>query len=285
MTEAMDKEIGRFFDYLISSGKWDNTDIIFIGDNGDESLVAQTTPSKGSIYQGGVTVPFIISGPDVVNPNRTSNALVNTADLFATILELFGDTNWQSQIPTTIVDSHSLLPILSNQTTSVRPWEFTEVFKLTPTSGDGKAIRNTDYKLMKFDDGTEKFFNLTSNSSEATNQNLLLGTLNTTQSTNYSYLCNQLTTLVGGPQYCNALSVNDNGLEANENKVFPNPFHSKINLKYNTGNENYELYSNLGQLIYQGKSIQCQDFSALSNGIYFLKISDKATATVKLIKE
>ena len=94
-----------------------------------------------------------------------------------------------------------------------------------------------------------------------------------------------MTTLVGGPQYCNALSVNDNGLEANENKVFPNPFHSKINLKSYTGNENYELYSNLGQLIYQGKSIQSQDFSTLSNGIYFLKISDKATSTVKLIKE
>ena len=36
MTEAMDTEIGRFFDYLIATGKWDTTDIIFIGDNGDE---------------------------------------------------------------------------------------------------------------------------------------------------------------------------------------------------------------------------------------------------------
>lgn len=285
MTEAMDKEIGRFFDYLISTGKWDNTDIIFIGDNGDESLVAQTTPSKGSIYQGGVTVPFIISGPDVINPNRTSNALVNTADLFATILELFGDTNWQSQIPTTIVDSRSLLPILANQATTVRPWEFTEVFKLTPTSGDGKAIRNTDYKLMKFDDGTEKFFNLTANSSEATNQNLLLGGLTATQSTNYSYLCNQMTTLVGGPQYCNALSLNNDALEANEIKAYPNPFHSKINLKSYSGNENFELYTNVGQLIYKGKSIENQDFSAISNGIYFLKIIDKSTSTIKLIKE
>jgi hypothetical protein len=56
-------------------------------------------------------------------------------------------------------------------------------------------------------------------------------------------------------------------------------------LKSYTGNENYELYSNLGQLIYQGKSIQSQDFSALANGIYFFKISDKTTTTVQLIKE
>jgi arylsulfatase B len=286
MTEAMDKEIGRFFDYLISSGKWDNTDIIFIGDNGDDSLVAQSNPSKGSIYQGGVTVPFIVSGPDVVNPNRTNNSFVNTSDLFATILELFGDTNWQSQIPTTVVDSHSLMPILLNQSASVRPWEFTEIFKLTPTSGDGKAIRNTDYKLMKFDNGTEKFFNLTNNPAETNNQNLLLGTLTPTQSSNYSYLCGEMTNLVGGTSFCNPLlSIDTANFESNEIKVFPNPFHFKINLKSHTGNENYELYSNLGQLIFKGKSIENQDFSALANGIYFLKIIDKTTTTFKLVKD
>ena len=287
MVQAMDRELGRLFDYLQSSGKWANTDIIFIGDNGDDPVINQGSGSaKGSVYQKGVCVPFIISGPTVVNPNRSSDALVNTVDLFATALELFGYSNWQSQIPSNKpVDSKSLMPILLNNATAVRPWAFTEVFKDTPTSGDGKAMRNTDYKLIKFDDGTEKFFNLTTNPTETINQNLLLGTLTTTQSTNYSYLCNQMTTLVGGPQYCNALSVNNDALDANENKVFPNPFHSKINLKSCTENENYELYSNVGQLIYEGKSIENQDFSALSNGIYFLKISDKATATVKLIKE
>ena len=282
MTEAMDKEIGRFFDYLVTSGKWDTTDIIFIGDNGDDSLVAQSSPSKGSIYQGGVTVPFIISGPDIVNPNRTSNAVVNTADLFATILELFGDTNWQSRIPSTVVDSQSLMPILLNQSTTARPWAFTEVFKLTPTAGDGKTIRNEDYKLMKFDNGTEKLFNLTNNSSETANQNLLLGNLTATQSTNYNYLCSEMTNLVGGTSFCNALSVNN--IESQIN-VSPNPFHNFISIKSTSGNENYKLYSNLGQLIYEGNANENHDFSALANGIYFLKISDKATTTVKLIKE
>ena len=211
---------------------------------------------------------------------------MNTADLFATILELFGDTNWQSQIPTTVVDSHSLMPILLNQSASVRPWEFTEIFKLTPTSGDGKAIRNTDYKLMKFDNGTEKFFNLTNNPAETNNQNLLLGTLTPTQSSNYSYLCSEMTNLVGGTSYCNPLlSVDTSTFETNEIKVFPNPFHFKINLKSYTGNENYELYSNLGQLIFKGKSIENQDFSALANGIYFLKIIDKTSTTFKLVKD
>jgi hypothetical protein len=67
--------------------------------------------------------------------------------------------------------------------------------------------------------------------------------------------------------------------------VFPNPFHSKINLKSTSGNENYKLYSNLGQLIFDGKDIENQDFSSLANGIYFLTISDKSSSTIKLIKE
>jgi len=285
MVEAMDKEIGRFFDYLITSGKWDTTDIIFIGDNGGDPLVAQTSPSKGSLYQAGVTVPFIISGPDIVNPNRTSNALVNTADLFATILELFGDTSWRTRIPTTtVVDSKSLMPILLNQATTVRPWAFTEIFKLAPTSGDGKTIRNEDYKLIKFDNGTEKFFNLTNSPLETNNRNLLNGTLTltSTQITIYNYLCSEMTNLVGGTSFCNPLGLNNI-----ESKVIvgPNPFHNFISIKSTSGNENYKLYSNLGQLIYEGNAIENHDFSALSNGIYFLKIKDSSTTTVKLLKE
>jgi arylsulfatase A-like enzyme len=283
MVEAMDKEIGRFFDYLVSSGKWDNTDIIFIGDNGDDSQVAQTSPSKGSIYQGGISVPFIISGPDVISPNRTSNALVNTVDLFATILELFGDTNWQSQIPSTIVDSKSLMPILKNTTTSVRSVSFTEVFKDPTISGDGKTMRNSDYKLLKFDNGTEKFFNLSTDPTEKVN--LLSGTLNAIQTANYSSLCNQMTTLVGGSTYCNPIFLNNESFEVNQNQVFPNPFKSTIHLKSYSGNENYELYSSLGKLIYNGSMIEKQDFSALDKGVYFLWIKDKTTKSIKLIKE
>lgn len=283
MVEAMDAEIGRFFDYLISSGKWDNTDIIFMGDNGDDSKVAQVTPSKGSIYQGGVNIPFIISGPDVVNPNRTSDALVNTVDLFATILELFGDTNWQSQIPTTVVDSKSLLPILKNTASSVRTVAFSEVFKDPTISGDGKTIRNSDYKLLKFDNGTEKIFNLSTDPTEKTN--LLLGTLNTIQTSNYTSLCNQMTTLVGGSNYCNPVFLNNESFEANQNQVYPNPFQSTIHFKSYSGNEKYQLFSSSGQLIFDGARIEKQDFSALAKGVYFLQITDKSTTTVKLVKD
>ena len=282
MVEAMDTEIGRFFDYLISTGKWDTTDIIFIGDNGDDPLVAQSTPAKGSVYQGGVTVPMIISGPDVIAPNRTSNALVNTADLFATILELFGDTNWQSQIPTTVVDSKSLLPILSNTATSVRPWAFSEVFRTTPLPSDGKTIRNTDYKLLKFANGTEKFFNLTLNPTETIN--LLTGTMSATDISNYNYLCSEMATLVGSGITCTALSTDSFLNTINELYVIENPFKTTIKLNDISNDDHFELYSVNGAKIFEGENITSHDFSYLSSGIYFLKVVNQKTV-FKIIKE
>jgi len=283
LVEAMDTEIGRFFDYLISTGKWDNTDIIFIGDNGDDVTIAQVTPSKGTIYQGGVNIPFIISGPDVVNPNRTSDALVNTVDLFATILELFGDTNWQSRIPSTIVDSKSLLPILKNTASSVRADAFTEIFKTSITPSDGKTMRNSTYKLLKFDNGSEKLFNLSADPTEKVN--LLSGTLTANESANYTELCSKMTTLVGGSSYCTSKYLNSESFDANKNLVFPNPFQSTFKFKNSSGNESYELYSSSGQIIFNGPMIEKQDFSSLDNGVYFLRIIDKSTTTIKLVKE
>ncbi len=282
MTEAMDNEIGRFFDYLIATGKWDNTDIIFIGDNGDENLVAQTNPSKGSLYQGGIAVPFIISGPDVINPNRTSNALVNTVDLFATIQELFGNTNWQSQIPTTIVDSKSIVPILSNAATSIRPWAFSEIFRVTPLASDGKTIRNMEYKLIKFANGTERLFNLLIDPSES--NNLLTATMTANDVSNYNYLCSEMATLVGSGITCTTLNSNSFSNTNNEIIVVSNPFQSKINIKGITAEDEFEVYSNKGETIYNGKDLNAKDFSYLSHGIYFVRLIAQKK-TFKVIKE
>ena len=73
--------------------------------------------------------------------------------------------------------------------------------------------------------------------------------------------------------------------ETNEIKVFPNPFISKIQMTDTTGNEFYELSDTNGKHIYSGKDIDMQDFSALENGIYLLKITNETSKTLKLIKK
>lgn len=68
-------------------------------------------------------------------------------------------------------------------------------------------------------------------------------------------------------------------------KIFPNPFTTKIQLTNTTGKEFYELLDSNGKQIYSGIYIDKKDFTALANGIYFLKIIGETTKTVKLIKE
>ncbi len=294
--EAVDTELGRLFESLKSIQQWDNTDIIFIGDNGNEAGVSQKSGgggAKGSIYQEGVSVPLIIAGPSVINPNRVCDALVNTQDLFATILELFGYNNWQSQIPANkSVDSKSIMPIIKNQSAETRSWAFTEVFKQQTVAGDGKTIRNKNYKLLLFDNGTSKFFNLAKDPTEK--NDLLRAALSTVDNTNYVELCKEISNLIGKTDACanttipptpTVLSVENEFAHPQNIVQYPNPFNSTIKINGAETNADFELTNVFGQKIFFGKNIENQDFSQIPSGMYFLKIIDKSTKIFKLLKE
>ena len=231
--EALDHEIGRLLDSLIAFNEIDSTNIIFIADNGNgirSSQIDDTLKAKGSIYQYGVHVPFVISGPTVVQKNRKSDALVNVHDLFPTILEIMGDQQWKDNIPiSTTIDGVSLIPILNNSQTSVREWTFTEIFKATPDASDGKAIRNSTYKLLDFDLGNQEFYNLSLDPEE--NDNILERTLNAIEIQEYQILCAQMNELLGSTDFCKSTV----GLELNESNVvlsaFPNPSKNVFTIK------------------------------------------------------
>src|SRR5439155_24844618 len=116
MTEALDTEIGELLKVLNRT----NTHIIFLGDNGTPNNTLQTPfPSgrgKDTLYEGGIHVPFIVSGPAVVSPNRTNDTLVNMVDVFATILEMAG-TSVAAAVPANVViDGRSLVGALQADT-------------------------------------------------------------------------------------------------------------------------------------------------------------------------
>lgn len=286
--EALDKEIGRLFDSLQVLKQFDNTDIIFMGDNGTDAMVAQNKGSaKGSIYQEGVCVPFIIAGPSVVNPGRVSDALINTTDNFATILEMFGFTDWKAEIPINKpVDSQSLMPILKNQKTTIRDWVFTEVFKNPIVSGDGKAMRNADYKLLDFEDGSQKFYKISIDPLEDTD--LLKSTLNSEATTNYNYLCNEVTKLVGKSGFCNIIASNDI-VDAKAINIFPNPSDGIINISLSDGVQQSDIQS-ISLFDIQGKKLFSSDkyldridVSQMISGCYFLKINISGKIVIRKI--
>jgi Sulfatase/Domain of unknown function (DUF4976)/Secretion system C-terminal sorting domain len=254
----------------------DSTDIIFIGDNGNALRTAQTIPTtraKSTVYQEGIHIPFIISGPSVVNQGRVSNALVNVQDLFATIIELTGYTNWRTQIPTNKpVDSKSLIPILKNQAIEARPWTYSEVFDGTTTSAtDARAIRNATYKLIHFDSSqVQEFYNLTNDPNERIN--ILTRTLTATELTNYTYLCTEMGTLLGR-NICNRVVPTADMPTLIRPLIAPIPASNLITVSFNDDLPfHYQIMSIEGKILKQGVSSKDIIVSELPNGLFMLKI-------------
>lgn len=163
MLEAMDTEIGRLLNSMEQEER-DNTIIVFIGDNGTPNQVVQEHSSfraKGSVYQGGINVPMIISGNGISRINATEDALLGTVDLFATIADIAqtGTTTWN--------DSKSFKELFTVNNPSFRDYIYSEVEK--ETGGVDYTIRNSTHKYIRFLDGSEAFFNLSQNPLESPN--------------------------------------------------------------------------------------------------------------------
>ncbi|MDA0238666.1 MAG: sulfatase-like hydrolase/transferase [Proteobacteria bacterium] len=197
MIEAMDTEFGRL---LLALGPETvaNTNIIFIGDNGTPGQVAQAPVqrrrAKGSLYQGGLNVPFYVAGPIVKDGSRHNASLINTTDLYATILEMTG-VNLAKALPEGLKhDSISFLPILQNQSTRTnRKWAYTEQFGLDAAGSgkkgrkkkggsanrEGRTIRDVRYKLIEFKGGRTEFYDVKGDPHER--RNLQSNTLSVAQ--------------------------------------------------------------------------------------------------------
>ena len=196
MVEAMDTEIGRLLDAV---GNLSQTTVIFVGDNGTTgSVIASPYPKgkdKGTLYQGGVHVPLLVAGAGVASPNRIATALVNTTDLFPTILQL-ADIDPADVIPAgTKTDGVSLLPYLGNRThPSPRTWAYSEQFAARYNARWERAIRDGRYKLIRRASGSREFYDLNADSLES--KNLLLRTLTSEQSKALNTLEQRLSALL-----------------------------------------------------------------------------------------
>jgi len=163
MLESIDSEIGRLLSAMSTEEK-ENTVIIFIGDNGTPNQVVQTYNSrraKGSLYQGGVNVPMVISGKNVERIHETENALINITDLYATIANIAGIE------VSKINDSYNFKDLLSNSGASIRDYVYSETGN-SPTAAD-VTIRNITHKYILFESGEEALFDLSLDPLESKN--------------------------------------------------------------------------------------------------------------------
>lgn len=162
--EAMDAEIGKLLNSMDDETR-NNTIIIFIGDNGTPSgvidnLTYSNSHAKGSLYQGGIATPFVISGKGVTRINERESALVTATDLYATIAEIAGMTE------TKVHDSLSFKHLLTDDAVIDRNYVYT-AFKSDDVSG--WTTRSESYKLIEYIDGSQELYSIESDFSEMNN--------------------------------------------------------------------------------------------------------------------
>jgi arylsulfatase A-like enzyme len=151
MVEAMDSEIGRLLEEMNADVR-KRTVVLFLSDNGAAGGWSHPADrAKSSLFEGGINVPFIVSGRVVREPGRESAALVNSTDIFATVAEL-GAADLSPIETDRALDSVSLLPYLRNPAAPPRrSTVFAEKFfpNRWPPEVWSYAIRNDRYKLIR----------------------------------------------------------------------------------------------------------------------------------------
>ena len=111
----LDELVGDLLTELETSGKADNTLVVYIGDHGADLLRGKRTP-----YEGGVKVPMIISWPGPMQSGQIREELVSLVDLVPTFLEAA-----QAE-PIEGLPGRSLLPLIRGEDVASRDYLFTE---------------------------------------------------------------------------------------------------------------------------------------------------------------
>ncbi|MFD1539438.1 sulfatase-like hydrolase/transferase [Nonomuraea guangzhouensis] len=92
MVRTMDDGIGRVRQALEDNGVADNTLLVFLSDNGQQSdyFTGPTRGGKYSLFEGGIKVPFALTWPAALPSGTTYTGPVSSLDLRPTILAAAG---------------------------------------------------------------------------------------------------------------------------------------------------------------------------------------------------
>ena len=149
MVTYMDKKVGELLDQLKQNGLENNTLVIFTSDNGSAFKTGGTDPDffavngklrshKGSLYEGGIRVPFIIQWPGIVKPGIVDQPWVGY-DIFPTLLDAAGLKKNSG------LDGLSFFNLLRGNKSKVHKFLY---FELSEYSGQ-QALRFGDWKAIR----------------------------------------------------------------------------------------------------------------------------------------
>lgn len=191
MIECMDRGIGRVVAKLKDIGRWQNTLVLFLSDNGGCAETPDRTPDippgplesyralgpawanasntpyrkyKSTDYQGGNCTPFIASWPGVIKSGQITEQVGHIIDILPTLMEIAG-AGYPDRIDGRKLKrpaGKSLLPIFKGRKRKghdVLYWQY----------GNAKAVRKGDWKLVKYAGSDWELYDLAEDRTELNN--------------------------------------------------------------------------------------------------------------------
>ena len=149
---TLDTNIGRLVDTLKAEGLYDNTIIIFTGDNGGRATMNKPNSTslhplragKTFVFEGGLRTPTLIHWPEHTAAGMSSSIPITSMDFYPTLLEMAGLPTRPNQH----LDAVSLVPIVEGGSIKrdTLYWHFPHY------QGEGSypasAIRIGEFKLI-----------------------------------------------------------------------------------------------------------------------------------------
>jgi arylsulfatase A-like enzyme len=163
---ALDDAVGATLDAVRDAGVEQNTLVFFISDNGgpvgergNGSSNGPLRQGKGTVFEGGVRVPFLVSWPAKLPQGKEYDGPVIQLDIFATAAAVSG-----AKLPDGLkLDGVNLIPHLAGEKAG-GPHD-----RLYWRTGGGEqlAIRAGDWKWVRQGQGPAMLFNLREDLGEA----------------------------------------------------------------------------------------------------------------------
>ena len=179
MVKSLDDSVGRLLKHLDDSGEADNTIIVFWSDNGGFAYPPKQTDPQGyadipatsnlpyrsgkaSLYEGGTREPGIVVWPGKVKAGATADFLMQSVDLYPTLVRAGGATLKPGQKVDGLDQTDALLGGASPRDRVFCHFPHGNATRDSVMDGfyAGSYVRKGDWKLIRFygrsDDGTDE---------------------------------------------------------------------------------------------------------------------------------
>jgi arylsulfatase A-like enzyme len=151
----VDHQVGKVLDALERSDYAQNTIVVLWSDHGYH-IGEKNRFAKQALWQESIRVPLIIKAPNI-SKTGTCSAPVQLIDMYPTLLELCGLPAYDK------AEGHSLVPLLK------RPGSSWKHHALSFYGVGNFAVTGKRYRLIRYEDGSQEFYDLKKDPNEWTN--------------------------------------------------------------------------------------------------------------------